>query len=101
MFAVSIFTRSGYGAKSVGHHGWLVRLLMHKAYVPVEADPATGDIWRDPETGFAKRKSYAQGGEIIVRMRDRAAWPGYWRSPAATNKKIITDVFKKGDMYYR
>lgn len=61
----------------------------------------TGDIWRDPKTGFARRVPYEVGGEILVAVPERAAFGGYWRNPGATEKKFATDVFKKGDLYYR
>jgi len=61
----------------VGHHGLLLRALLYKSYVPVEIDHETGDIWRDPKTGFARRKPYDEGGEIIVNVPDTAAFAGY------------------------
>ena len=81
--------------------GLLLRYLFRKGVVPVEIDHETGDIYRSPATGFAKRNDYAEGGEIIILIPDTTAWPGYWRSPDATNKKFAYDVFKKGDVYYR
>ena len=75
--------------------------MFHKTWVPVALDPDTGDIWRSPETGFAKRSPYNEGGEIIVQMPSEEVWPGYWNSKEATNKKLVRDVFKKGDLYYR
>jgi acyl-CoA synthetase (AMP-forming)/AMP-acid ligase II len=101
MFAVAIYTRSGYGNATVGHQGLLMRKVFDKIYVPVATDPNTDDMYRDPATGFAKRLTYDEGGEIIVKVDDKKMWPGYWRSEAATNKKWITDVFAKGDLYYR
>ena len=101
MLAVIIHSRSGYGRGAVGHHGAIMRGLMHNVHVPVKLDLDTGDIWRDPETGFAKRQPYEVGGEIIVRLNNITDFPGYYRSEKDTNKKMVRDVFKKGDIYYR
>ena len=101
MFGTSIWSRSGFGAKSVGHHGFIARTLFHGAYVPVALDSETGEMWRSPKTGFAKRNSYADGGEIIVKLADPSLWIGYFESEKDSKKKIVKDVFKKGDMYYR
>jgi len=101
VFAVSVYSRSGFGAKSVGHQGAIMRSLMRNVYVPVALDSLTNDMYRDPKTGFARRTSYKEGGELIVAVPDPSAWPGYWRQSEASNEKFAHDVFKKGDCYYR
>ena len=91
-----------YLQNAVGHHGLLMRALLHKIYVPVAINPEGDDfIYRDPKTGFAVRKSYEEGGEIICQVPEKSAWVGYFDNEAATNKKFEKDVFKKGDLYYR
>ena len=101
MLATVMYTRNSFGRGAVGHHGAILRSLMHKLYVPVKLNPETGDIWRDPATGFAKRQTYNVGGEILVQMPNPSAFPGYFRSEKETNKKLVRDVFRKGDLYYR
>jgi acyl-CoA synthetase (AMP-forming)/AMP-acid ligase II len=93
--------RSGFIVGAVGHDGWILRQKFHDMYVPVEIDTETGDMFRSPTTGFAKRKSYNEGGEILVKMPSEKAWAGYWGAKDSTNKKLARDVFKKGDLYYR
>jgi acyl-CoA synthetase (AMP-forming)/AMP-acid ligase II len=41
------------------------------------------------------------GGEILVRIDSEAAFPGYYKDPAATSKRFARDVFVKGDLWYR
>ena len=101
MFAIIIYSRSGYGRGSVGHHGALLRNQTYNMYVPVKIDHEAGDIYRNPKTGFAQREDYNVGGEILVRLPDRSDWPGYWNAEEASNKKVIRDVFEKGDMFFR
>ena len=101
LFGLGIWSRSGYGAKSVGHHGLIARMVLRGTYVPVALDGETGEMWRSPKTGFAKRNSYTEGGEILVKLDDPSLWPGYFQSEKESKKKVVTDVFKKGDMYYR
>jgi acyl-CoA synthetase (AMP-forming)/AMP-acid ligase II len=90
-----------YTAHAVGHHGLLQRWKYHCYYVPVAVDPETGEIVRDPKTGFASRMPYELGGEILVRLPFERQFFGYWRDPEASKKKIARDVFQKGDAYYR
>ena len=101
MLSLFVWSRGEYSAECVGHHGAIVRCIMHNIYVPVQVDHETNDIVRDPDTGFARRKAYSEGGEIIVRLISKDDFPGYWNNPEATEKKIIKDVFKNGDLFYR
>ena len=80
-----------------------MRALYHNVWIPVVIDHETGDIARDPVTGFATRSPYSVGGEIIVKMpdNDTSAFAGYYKNPSATSKKFVRDVFVKGDLYYR
>jgi acyl-CoA synthetase (AMP-forming)/AMP-acid ligase II len=94
--------RGDFHAHSVGHHGLLLRKEYHNILVPVAIDPESGDILKDPKTGFAKRVPYEVGGEILVAQPSSyASFPGYHGNKEATDKMFITDVFKKGDRYYR
>ncbi|KAL1874212.1 hypothetical protein VTK73DRAFT_539 [Phialemonium thermophilum] len=101
MLALDNPSRNDFTAHAVGHHGFLLRRKYNKYYVPVAIDPETGDIIRDPKTGFATRVPYEVGGEILVAIPFEREFPGYWNDPEATDKKFVRDVFRKGDCYYR
>jgi acyl-CoA synthetase (AMP-forming)/AMP-acid ligase II len=101
VFGLVVHAKGPYLNKCVGHHGGVFRHLLRNTYMPVRFDQETGDIWRDPKTGFGERMSYEEGGEIVVAVPDQSAFGGYWRNPEATNKKFVRDLFKKGDLYYR
>ena len=101
MFALFNWNRGNYSINSVGHHGALLRFVTRNTFVPVAIDLETTEILRDPKTGFAKRNSYNEGGEILVKMSDESLFAGYWNNPGATKRKLERDVFLKGDLYYR
>ncbi|RKF56917.1 Isopenicillin N epimerase component 1 [Golovinomyces cichoracearum] len=101
VFTVTNNCRGDYLAKAVGHHGALFRFLTRNVIVPVLIDTVTGDIVRDPKTGFAYRQPYEKGGEIIVKAVDTNIFPGYRGDDKATEKKFAHDVFQKGDLWYR
>ncbi|KAJ5895931.1 Isopenicillin N epimerase component 1 [Penicillium subrubescens] len=101
IFGLFNYNRGPFTAGSVGHHGLLMRGLLHNVFVPVAIDPETGDVLRDSKTGFAVRASYDEGGEILVNIPNKDAFQGYWRNDSATEKKYLRDAFKKGDLYYR
>lgn len=93
--------RGPFQATAVGHQGAIMRRKTHNVYVPVEIDYETNDIYRDPQTGFAKRKPYEEGGEILVKLQNEAGFVGYYKNPEATNKMFVRNVFEKGDLFYR
>ncbi|EEP78730.1 conserved hypothetical protein [Uncinocarpus reesii 1704] len=101
MFGLLNINHGPYSAACVGHHGLILRKLFHNTYIPVAIDSVTGDILRDPATGFATRMSYEEGGEMIVAVANESAFQGYWKNPEATSKKFVRDIFEKGDLYYR
>ena len=94
MFALSVYNCGDYTAECVGHHGAILRYIMRNTFVPIQIDHETNEIIRDPGTGFVKRASYSEGGEIIVKILDKKQFPGYWNNDAATEKKFLTDVFE-------
>ena len=86
----------------VGHHGGLQRFQYRNYYVPVRINEENPDkIWRDPETGFAQRRSYEEGGEIIVQCQSQYEFVGYWNNQEATDKRFERDVFRKGDLWFK
>ena len=101
MLSLVVWDRGPYLAECVGHHGAIQRWMYHNTFIPVQINYETNEIVRDPKTGWAKRNSYNEGGEIIVRVANEQAFPGYYNNPEATGKKFIRDVFKKGDLFYR
>lgn len=101
MLSLSNWNKGDYTVGSVGHHGFLMRAFTKNTLIPVAIDYESNEIVRDPKTGFARRSPYEQGGEILVRLTTKQSFPGYWNNPEATEKKLITDVFEKGDLFYR
>lgn len=101
VFGTMTVSRGPFLATSVGHHGAILRFLLRNYYVAAEINHETGELWRDPKTGFGKRNKLEDGGEAIVGVPDETLFPGYWNNDAATSKKFVRDLFKKGDLWYR
>lgn len=101
MLASSNLSRNNFSAHAVGHHGLILRKLLHNIRVPVSVNPDTNEINRDPTTGLAIRTSYAEGGEILVAHPNPGGFEGYFRNPKATNSKIVHDILQHGDSYAR
>ncbi|PSN71610.1 long-chain fatty acid transport protein 1 [Corynespora cassiicola Philippines] len=101
VFGMAVHNVGPFTENCVGHYGALLRRELEQVYVPVAIDPETGNLQRDAQTGFVKRNSYAEGGEILVKVPSEAAFAGYYNNPSATAKKFERNVFALGDLYYR
>ena len=69
----------------------------------IKVDRETNEAIRDPVTGFCIETSPGEGGEFvgkIVRGDPIKDFKGY-QDKEATEKKILRDVFVKGDLYFR
>lgn len=56
-------------------------MMLRNVYIPVEIDHETGEMYRDPKTGFARRMPYDEGGEILVQIPTEEVFVGYVLSP--------------------
>ncbi|KAI9794234.1 MAG: hypothetical protein M1816_006160 [Peltula sp. TS41687] len=87
---------------AVGRHGALMRWLLAGSQIAsVQVDWEAEAPWRDPHTGFCKFVGPNEPGEVLYRLDEKNVFPGYHRNDAANEKKILRDVFAKGDAWYR
>lgn len=98
---VSLYNVEG----KVGAIGRVPSFLAHRFPLAlVKSDPATQEPIRD-ESGLCMRCATGEIGEAIGRIHDGAAhaaaeFEGY-TDVAASQKKILRDVFERGDAWYR
>jgi len=58
-------------------------------------------VYRDPKTGFCVKVGAGEAGECIGRVKNRGFLTEYLGNSAATEGKLLRDVFVKGDSYQR
>lgn len=81
-----------------------MRTLFGGNNVLIKHDHETDEPWRDPKTNFCVKVATDEPGELIYLLDPdniNEKYQGYLGNDKASNSKIITDVFKKGDAYYR
>ncbi|CAK9013693.1 Long-chain fatty acid transport protein 4 (FATP-4) (Fatty acid transport protein 4) (Arachidonate--CoA ligase) (Long-chain-fatty-acid--CoA ligase) (Solute carrier family 27 member 4) (Very long-chain acyl-CoA synthetase 4) (ACSVL4) [Durusdinium trenchii] len=95
------WSRDAASRGAIGHMGPIMRLLGFCTIIKYDADNETPV--RDPVTGFCIEAADGEEGEAIAEIKDRPAggFDGYYGDEEQTNKKILTNVFKKGDRYFR
>ncbi|KAI9260743.1 hypothetical protein BDA99DRAFT_513101 [Phascolomyces articulosus] len=97
------YNRGPKTAGAVGHQGPIVRRFLRPELKIVKIDPLTEEPLRNKK-GFCIECNYNEPGELMVELDPpggRRRFDGYYKNNQATDKKVITDVFKKGDRYFR
>jgi acyl-CoA synthetase (AMP-forming)/AMP-acid ligase II len=98
------YNRNSFSAGAIGSIGSLTNLLMSSMYAFVKVDWDTEEPYRDPKTGFCVKVPTGEPGELLAKLDEKdigAKFQGYHNNPEATKKKLMRDVFKKGDAYFR
>ncbi|KAI9026985.1 hypothetical protein DFJ74DRAFT_662726 [Hyaloraphidium curvatum] len=95
----------GFG--SVSHAGPLQRALVKQVRL-LKFDVDTEEPVRDPKTGFCIDAAPDEPGEVVGLLKEgddnpfkSATFKGYLGDQKANDKKILKDVFVKGDKYFR
>ncbi|KAL1953559.1 hypothetical protein VTO42DRAFT_2586 [Malbranchea cinnamomea] len=90
-----------WGAGRLGFVGPLRRRWLERDTFIVRVDADTGDVHRDPRTGFCVRCGPGEPGEVIGRIKARELLTEYLGNEEATRAKLLFDVFEKGDAFQR
>ena len=99
------YSTNSFARGAVGRFGTVIRLLMGKKIAIVELDWETETPLRDPkrENLCTPVKSGTQGE--LLHALDAAAiektFQGYYKNKKANESKIMRDVLKKGDAWFR
>lgn len=95
-----------YGVGACRKYGSFINLVLSFTQVLVKMDSDDeNEIWRDPKTGFAKTAAHGEPGELLMKIFNAGniekTFQGYYGNKRATLHKVIFDVFKKGDAWFR
>ncbi|KAF4316187.1 hypothetical protein JM18_008708 [Phytophthora kernoviae] len=85
----------------LGRRGFINNTITGVAIVRYDVE--TDDYIRSKK-GFLQRCAANEPGELIVKVNGKdpaRGFQGYYKNKKESNKKVLTDVFKKGDMYFR
>lgn len=89
-----------WGAGKIGFSGPIRRFLEDEVFI-VKYDPDTEMPYRDPQTGLCVKAELGEEGEAIGRVKNRGLLIEYVHNEEATEKKLLRDVFQKGDLFQR
>ncbi|KAJ5895029.1 AMP-dependent synthetase/ligase [Penicillium taxi] len=97
-------SRNDFTAGAIGRNGFIGNKVFAHRTAIVYVEYETQEPWRDPKTGFCKNVPRGEPGELlfVIDANDtRAEFQGYFENSKATDSKIIRNVLKKGDAYFR
>ncbi|KAI4595827.1 putative NRPS-like protein biosynthetic cluster [Pestalotiopsis sp. 9143b] len=98
-------TYNAFSAGAIGRNGWLYEKIIKSRISIIDVDPDTAEIRRDAKTGLSRQVPRGEVGEMMVIINDmkdyKAQYQGYYKNEKATVSKIVRDVLKKGDAYFR
>ncbi|KAH9841220.1 Very long-chain fatty acid transport protein [Teratosphaeria destructans] len=99
-----VVENSGFYRGAVGRAGVVNRAIFGQNAVLVKHDHETELPIRDPKTNFGVKCARDEIGELVHpldpdNIKDK--FVGYHGNEKASGSKIIRDLFKKGDAYYR
>jgi acyl-CoA synthetase (AMP-forming)/AMP-acid ligase II len=94
------FGKGRLGAGKVGFEGPIAHYFNTHTYL-IRYNPETEEPWRDPKTGFCARAKAGEPGEAVGRVNSMDFFSDYLNNPEATSKKLISNVFQKGDLFQR
>lgn len=93
-----------WGVGAIGRNGVLLDLFLGSGVRIAKMDEASEDLIRDPTTGFCKECAYDEPGEVLWRLDPQDVnrnFQGYFNNPSANASKVIRNVFKTGDAWFR
>ncbi|KAI8958149.1 fatty acid transporter [Daldinia sp. FL1419] len=98
---LSNVSRNDYSRGAISIRGPVWHLINGAIDARVRIDPDTQDIVRKAN-GFAIRCKTNEPGEMIYRIDpEKTATPVYYGNPQAGQKRLATNVFRKGDVWFR
>ena len=101
--ACYIHSRNAFLRGAVGKQGLIIRNLLN-TFLIVQHDHSTDEPYRDPQSGLCVKCKTNEPGELLHPLDPNdieAKYLGYFNNDKATMSKVLRNVLKKGDAYYR
>lgn len=100
--ACFVHSRNDYLRGSIGRQGAFMRAISN--FIIVKHDHATDAPLQDAKTGYCSKCKTNEPGELLHPLdadNINEQYQGYFGNDKASMSKVLFNVFKKGDAYYR
>lgn len=95
---------NAFSAGAIGRNGTLASLLFSSGLCLVRMNPDSSDPLRTPTTGLCQVCDSNEPGELLYKLdptKISEKFQGYFGNDKATSSKILRNVKKQGDAWYR
>ncbi|GIZ39320.1 hypothetical protein CKM354_000270700 [Cercospora kikuchii] len=99
-----VYSNNGFLRGAIGKSGVISSTLFGGNQALLKHDHETDMPYRNPKTGFCEKVATNEPGELCYWLDPENVsdkFQGYLGNDKANGSKIIRNVFKKGDVYYR
>lgn len=97
-------SKNDFTAGAIGRNGWIYNMVMSYSVALVEVDWDSDMPLRDPRTGRCRKPCSGEPGEMLFQLPSKdpfKRFQGYYGNQRATESKVVRDVFRKGDVWFR
>ena len=98
------YSSNSFASGAIGRTGAIIELILRNEVALVRHDYTTELPYRDPTTGLSERVARGIPGEVIYALDPNdieLKYQGYFNNEEASEKKILRNVLKKGDAWFR
>ncbi|CCH46295.1 Very long-chain fatty acid transport protein [Wickerhamomyces ciferrii] len=103
--ALTSFQKGDYGIGACRNYGKLINYILSYQQTLIKMDPEDSSIEYRNSKGFCERTKAGESGELIMKLfwakNPETVFQGYLGNKKETESKIIRNVFKKGDAWFR
>ncbi|SCV03405.1 LAMI_0H07888g1_1 [Lachancea mirantina] len=104
-FATTTFQRGSFGIGACRSYGTFINFILSYQQTLVKMDPEDDSTVYRNDKGLCEVAPVGEPGEMLMRIfmprKPEATFQGYLGNKKATESKVLRDVFRKGDAWYR
>jgi acyl-CoA synthetase (AMP-forming)/AMP-acid ligase II len=98
------YSSNSFASGAIGRTGTILELFLSREVAVLKHDHETELPYRNPSTGFCEKVPRGTPGEVLYALDSKdieEKYQGYFNNEEASEKKILRDVLKKDDAWFR
>lgn len=104
-FATTCLQKGDFGVGACKSYGSIINWFLSFQQVLVRMDPEDDSVVYRNAKGFCERPAIGEPGELLMKIlfpkQPETSFQGYLGNKKETESKVLRNVFKRGDAYYR
>lgn len=104
-FATTCLQKGDFGVGACKSYGSVINWFLSFQQVLVRMDPEDDSVVYRNAKGLCERPAVGEPGELLMKIlfpkKPETSFQGYLGNKKETESKVLRNVFKKGDAYYR